>query len=308
MKTRKYNVNAIAMGVALVLGSSAAAAQPDHPSAALGAVAAAERSSSLPTFDNSELAGLAGVESALSIIAAKTHIDHTFCLGGTPTKPFTYRLAVSAFDTDGRAMIDAGAGNGGADLFVRLTPSNAEVPVTLGTRVDVTADPLSKIKGATGFSNIINYRGLHHWSLGNYIFNDSANWTFTDGQNGRLIPYGEVSIKDYYKRIVNGTPSAATCNVDASVGAQCIRDPESWEFDWGLEKVLKYGYPVTKWTELSWYKRPDGGDGFLKVKKEVVKPGGAVCRIVYTAHSFVDDGAFSYTGTVRVFRPNLNLE
>jgi hypothetical protein len=285
MKTRKYNLNAIAMGVALVLGSSAVAAQPAHPSAALGAVANAERSSSLPTFDNSELAGLAGVESALSIIAAKTHIDHTFCLGGTPTKPFTYRLAVSAFDVDGRATIDAGAGNGGTDLFVRLTPSNAEVPVTLGTRVDVVADPDSRIAGPTGFSNIARYRGLHHWSLGNYIFNDSADWIFTDGQNGRAIPYGEVSIKDYYKRIVS---------TDAG--------PESWEFDWGLEKVLKYGYPVTKWVELSWYKRPDGGDGWLKVKKEVVKPGGAVCRIVYTANSFVDDGAFSYAGTVRVFR------
>jgi hypothetical protein len=301
MKTRKYNLNAIAMGVALALGSSAVAAQePGHPAAALDRVANAERHSLLPTFDNSELTGLAGVESALSIIAAKVHIDHTFCLGGTPTKPFTYRLGVSAFDTEGTAVLDYGAGNGGFGLNVRLTPSNDLVGITLGSQVDVTADSGSRIRGATGFSDIIGYAGLHHWSTGSYIFNDSANWTFTDGQNGRRIPYGEVSIKDYFKQIVNGDSAPALCDT----GAQCIYDPQSWEFDWGLEKVLKHGYPVTKWIELSWYKRPDGGDGFLKVKKEVVKPGGAVCRIVYTAHSFVDDGAFSYGGTVAVFRPN----
>jgi hypothetical protein len=287
MKTRKYNLNAIAMGVALALGSSAVAAQqPVHPAAALGAVANAERSSSLPTFDNSEMTGLAGVESALSIIAAKVHIDHTFCQGGTAANPFRYDLAVTAFDSEGTATVDNGAGNGGFGLNVHLTSSNDLVGITLGSEVKVDADTGSRIRGVTGFSDILGYAGLHHWSTGSYIFNDSANWTFTDGQNGRRIPYGEVSIKDYFKRIV-------------SVDDQ----PESWEFDWGLEKVLKHGYPVTKWVELSWYKRPDGGDGFLKVKKEVVKPGGAVCRIVYTANSVVDD-AFGFKGVVRVFRPN----
>lgn len=288
MKTRKYNLNAIAMGVALALGSSAvAAAEPPHPAGGLGGVAAAERSSGMPTFDNSELAGLAGVESALSIIAAKVHIDHTFCLGGTVAKPFTYQLGVSAFDTEGVVTLDNGAGNGGFGLNVHLTSSNDLVGLTLGTQVDVDADAGSKIRGITGFSDIIDYSGLHHWSNGNYIFNDSAKWTFTDAQNGRKIPYGEVSIKDYFKRVV-----------------ETDGGPESWEFDWGLEKVLKHNFPVTKWLELSWYKRPDGGDGFLKVKKEVVKPGGAVCRIVYTAANVVDDGPFSAKGTVRVFRPN----
>ena len=294
MKTRKYNLNAIAMGIALGLGSMSALAQPVHPAppaAGLYDVANAERSSSMPTFDNSEMAGLAGVESALSIIAAKAHIDHTFCQGGTPTKPFVYRLSVFAFDTDGMATIDAGAGNGGTDLYVRLTPSNDLVGITLGTQVDVTADFGSRINGVTGFSDITNYSGLHHWSTGSYIFNDSADWTFTDAQSKRPIPYGERSIKDYFNKVLNVEGSGY----------------ESWEFDWGLEKVLKFGFPVTKWVELSWYKRPDGSDGFLKVKKEVVKPGGAVCRIVYQATSFVDDGAFSYAGTVRVFRPTPRL-
>jgi len=287
MKTRKYNLNAIAMGVALAMGSVAAAqaaAPVDHPSVALGVVAAQERISSLPTFDISEQTGLAGVESALSIIAAKAHIDHTFCQGATVANPFKYTLAVSAFAGEGTATIDGGAGNGGVTLYINSTSSNEDLQnndLTLGTRVEVYAKDGSVIKGVTGFSAITDYYGDHHWSVSSYIFNDQADWTFTDAQSGKPIPYGERSIKDYYKRVI---------------------DQESWEFDWGLEKVLKYGYPVTKWTELSWYKRPDGGDGYLKVRKDLLKPGGAVCRIAYEASSIVDDGAFSYVGKVRVFR------
>jgi hypothetical protein len=131
--------------------------------------------------------------------------------------------------------------------------------------------------------------GDHQWSNGNYIFNDSAEWFMTDPQNGTPIPYGEHSIKDYFKKLVS---------VDSFF--------ESWEFDWGLEKITKYGYPVAKWTELSWYHRPDGADGFLRVRKDLVKPGNGVCRIVYDASSFVD-GSFEFAGTVRVFKtPVLN--
>jgi hypothetical protein len=283
------------MGVALAIGSvTAAQAQrgapvPGHPIGEhiLGALALENTKTKLPTFDNSERAGLAGVESALSIIAAKAHIDHTFCQGGTQRKPFTYTLSSNAFDTDGVVKLDNGAGFGGFSLNVRLTPSSVDLGIpnlTLGTRVDVTADPGSAIRGSTGFSSITDYVGLHHWSNGDYIFNDSADWVFTDAQSGKRIPYGERSIKDYFKLVVN---------------------QESWEFDWGLEKVLKYGYPVTKWAELSWYKRPDGGDGRLKVIKQVVKPGGGLCQIVFQGESVVDDGAFSYSGRVKVFVPKL---
>jgi len=290
MKTRKYNLNAIAMGVALAMGSVAAAqATPEgapvgHPSRALENVARQERLSSVPSFDLVEQTGLAGVESALSIIAGKVHIDHDFCLGGTVTKPFSYTLAVTASGGEGTATIDGGAGKGGVDLDITSIPSAVDLSnpkLTLGTRVDVLVAPLSEIKGVTGFSSITNYVGLHHWSVSSYIFNDQADWIFTDAQSKKLIPYGERSIKDYYKRVI---------------------DEESWEFDWGLEKVLKHGYPVAKWTELSWYKRPDGADGYLKVKKDLLKPGGAVCRIVYEAASIVDDGPFGYAGKVKVFR------
>jgi len=291
MKTRKYNLSAIAMGVALAIGSVTAAQAgqvPGHPIAdhILGALQQENLRTDLPTFNNSERAGLAGVESALSIIAAKAHIDHTFCQGGTRNKPFTYRLSSDAFDTDGVVTLDNGAGFGGFSLNVHLTPSAVDLGIpklTLGTRVDVTADDGSAIRGSTGFSFIKDYEGLHHWSNKDNIFNDSADWVFTDAQSKKPIPYGERSIKDYFKQVV---------------------DQESWEFDWGLEKVLKHGYPVTKWAELSWYKRPDGGDGRLKVIKQVVRPRGGLCQIVYQASS-TDEDRFSYSGKVKVFVPEI---
>ncbi len=293
MKTKKYNLKAIAMGVALAIGSvSAAQAQrgepvPGHPigELILGALSLENTKTDLPTFNNSERAGLAGVESALSIIAAKVHIDHTFCQGGTRHHPFTYRLASTAFGREGSVTVDNGAGLGGFGLNVHLKPSAEDLgdpTLNLGTRVDVDADAGSAIRGLTGFSSITDYVGLHHWSNKDFIFNDSADWVFTDPQSSKPIPYGERSIKDYFKKVVK---------------------EESWEFDWGLEKVLKHGYPVNKWAELSWYKRPDGGDGRIKVIKQVVKPGGRLCQIVFQGESFVDNGAFSYAGRVKVFEP-----
>jgi hypothetical protein len=110
MNTRKHKLNAIALGVALATGSMSVLAQPVHPSGVgVNSIIAAERTSILPSFEDSEQAGLAGVESALSLIAGRVHINHTFCSAAT------YSLSVSAFGRDGIATIDSGAGNGGTD-------------------------------------------------------------------------------------------------------------------------------------------------------------------------------------------------
>ncbi len=81
MKTTNHNLSAIAMGVALAIGSvSALAANPDNPAAfGLNKASKAERESINPTFEASERTGLALVESSLSLIAARTHIDPVHC-------------------------------------------------------------------------------------------------------------------------------------------------------------------------------------------------------------------------------------
>jgi hypothetical protein len=278
MKKTKHNLNAIAMGVALAMGSiSAASAAPfgpaPHPSgpAAVLALQAELGPFSLdPTLDDSERTGIALVESALSLIAARTHIDPAFC-----TEKW-YKLKVDALESDGTAKITDFDG-GKVILTGFLTEAS------LGAQVDVSADPNASLGGAA----IQDYVGDHQWSRKNNIFLDSAHWTFKHPQSGRLIPYDEHSVKDYYKRVtLDSTPIPAPLPTPIN---------ESWEFDSGIEVITKKNFPVAKWGELSWYRQQDGGDGIIAVQKILVAKNS--CRIRFEATGF---SPFEYSGKVHV--------
>jgi len=276
MKTTNHNLSAIAMGVALAMGSlSALAANPDNPAAfGLNKASAAERASANPTFDASERTGLALVESSLSLIAARTHIDPVSCAAKS------YKVSVDALDGEGTATITDLDG-GKTVLDALLTEA------TLGAQVDVAARAGANLYGAA----IKDYRGDHQWSRKSNIFVDHAEWTFKHPQSGKFIPYVENSVKDYFMRIEDV--------IDPKTE---VDPPESWEYDWGFEIITKTGFPVAKWTELSWYRQQDGNDGIVKVKKVLLDPdtNKARCRIVYTASGF---SPFEYEGTVKVSKP-----
>jgi len=278
MKTTKHNLNAIALGVAMAMGSFTAQAVPENPSLpGLHAIAGAERISDYPTFEAAERTGLALVESGLSLIAARTHIDPEFC------SPKTYHLSVdtSVEETYGQAKITADGFGGDLTLSAQLGEVFNIGGDTTGAHVVVYAD------GSLAGANITEYTGTHEWSRLNNIFLDSAVWVFEHPQSHRLIPYDEHSIKDYYKRVE-----------DLADG------PESWEYDWGTEVITKEYLPVAKWTELSWYRQQDGEDGVIKVRKDLLAPKSRapLCRIVYKADGFAP---FEYSGTVKVFRPGV---
>jgi len=276
MKTTNHNLSAIAMGVALAMGSlSALAANPDNPAAfGLNHASKAERVSANPTFDPSERTGLALVESSLSLIAARTHIDPVNCAAKN------YTVSVDAFEKEGTATITDFDG-GKTVLDALLTEA------TLGAQVDVAARAGAKLYGAA----IKDYKGDHQWGRKDNIFLDHAEWTFKHPQSGRLIPYVENSVKDYFMRIE-----------DVVDPITYVDPPEAWEYDWGFEVITKKGFPVAKWTELSWYRQQDGSDGVLEVRKELLAPdtSKALCRIVYTASGF---SPFEYEGTVTVSKP-----
>ena len=276
MKTTNHNLSAIAMGVALAMGSvSALAANPANPAAfGLNKASDAERVSSNPTFEASERTGLALVESSLSLIAARVHIDPVTCV------PRIYKLSVDAFDKEGEATISDLEG-GKTVLDALLTEAS------LGAQVDVTAQAGAALYGA----GITRYTGDHQWSRKNNVFLDRANWTFKHPQNGSLIPYKEHSVKDYFMRIEDVIDEVTQ-----------VDPPEAWEYDWGFEVISKTGFPVAKWTELSWYRQQNGHDGILRVKKELLAPDTSkpLCRIVYRASGFTP---FEFSGTVRVIKP-----
>jgi len=188
MKTTKHNLNAIAMGVALAMGSFSAHAVPENPSLpGVHAISAAERISDYPTFEAAERTGLALVESALSLIAARTHIDPEFCSAKT------YQLSVdsSLQEVIGQAQITAD-GFGGSATLTAVTGEYVDLlGRSSGAQVIVLADPAASLAGAA----IKGYKGTHQWSRLNNIFLDSAVWTFVHPQSGRLIPYDEHSIK-----------------------------------------------------------------------------------------------------------------
>jgi hypothetical protein len=301
MKTTKHNLSAIAMGVALAMGSASVLATPNHPvnpsQVGFRAAAQADRLSQNPTFESAERTGLALVESSLSLIAGRTHFDsNSLC----PTR--VYNLKVTTDDADfgdnGTAVINDGAG-GTVKLHAYLSEDDSGVG---GAFVDLHQDEgYAKLYGV----DVSKYEGHHSWSRNNNIFVDSASWTFTnnaDNGNHVDVEYSENSIKDYYERIedVQG-------------------DTEAWEYDWGFETIHKHhhddqrdqsggqyhhdGVPVAKWNELSWYRQDDGVDGFLKVKKELIEPETkkAGCRIVYkstSAHT-----PFEHTGVITVSKP-----
>jgi len=230
----------------------------EHPLASwLNLLINVESASKNPTFETSERTGLALVESALSLIAARTHLDPTFC------KKADYDLTVEAFETDGTATItDKGHTT---KLSAFLTEHS------LGAQVDVTAALDSDIGGA----KIKNYVGDHQWSRNNNIFLDHAKWDFKHPQSGKLIPYDEHSIKDYFKAI----------NTEL----------ESWEFDYGFEVITKKNLPVAKWGEISWYRQQDGNSGVLAVQKILVAKKS--CAISFEATGF---SPFEYSGKVLV--------
>ncbi|MDD5410233.1 MAG: hypothetical protein PHF31_02285 [Methylobacter sp.] len=281
MKTTKHNLNAIALGVALAMGSVSALATPAplplpvNPSGeGLNSAAKAERASEFATFESAERTGLALVESSLSLIAGRTHVDPIFCSAKT------YTLSVNANDGNvGTATINDTAG-GTVVLAGALDESNP-----LGAFFKAkTTNPLPTLFGA----GIVGYAADHEWSRLNNIFLDHAIWTFIHPVSGRPIPYDEHSIKDYYKRVEDGP-----LQVDG---------PESWEYDFGFEVITKEFLPVAKWTELSWYRQQDGNDGIVKVKKDLLSPktNKALCRIVFRGTGF---SPFEYSGTVQVYQP-----
>jgi hypothetical protein len=289
MKTRKHNLNAIALGIALAMGSASALAsvigQPPvaNPaeSGALGIVRA-ELANDKPTFNSNELVGLCLIESTVSMLAARTN-DF-----GCDNAYYDLQVATTS-PTEATAELDGGVGLGGTTLEGRVFPTR-----DIGTKCLVNdARGLNLI----GKLELVNYNGAHGWSKTNEIFNSDALIKIRDRQTGSINKYREVDIKDFFKDVIDG---------------------RSWEFDWGLEDIKKFRaattngpefyYPVQKWHELSWYRHENGGEGGLWVKKfQVIPRSAAGCTIRVEAYDVNNGTGEFYIGAkVKVGRETLS--
>jgi len=289
MKTRKHNLSAIAVGVALSMGSMSALAvafTPGVPNpAAAGAqqIIRGELASVPPTFNSNERVGLCLIESVVSTLAARTN-DFS-----CDTKSYTLSV-VTTDPKHGYADIDGGVDIGGTTLNASLSTKD------IGAKCKVDqAEGLNLLNGL----ELVEYDGKHGWSRSNEIFNSDAYIKIRDRQTGSDNWYREVDIKDYFKQVIAG---------------------RSWEFDWGLEDIKKFRdsytrnaeglqvsnggfyYPVSKWQELSWYKHENGEEGGLWLRKQLVIPRSAFgCEIRVIAEDvFNGSGEFEVTGNVTV--------
>jgi len=299
MKTRKHNLSALAVGVALATASlSAQAVNPTvgNPAAQGGRSIIFNElfRATPPTFNRGEQVGLCLLESVVGLLATRT--NDFGCSG-------TYDLSIDTFDSDGGgiAEIDLGVGNGGTTLIGELDPTR-----DIGTRCNVkTADGRNLLQRVG-----VEYDGDHGWSKTNEIFNSDAYIKLIDPQTGGYNKYREVNIKDYFKQVIRG---------------------RSWEFDWGLEDVKKFRsnvrdfpselrladdnnversrrtwrgfyYPVQKWQEASWYQHENGQEGGLWLRKyQVIPRSAAGCAIHVEADDlFNGSGEFQMHANIRV--------
>jgi len=279
MKTRKHNLSAIAMGVALAMGSlTAQAGSPlDSSPVASGVMGIldGEDRTTAPSFNRNEQVGLCLIESVVSLLASRTN---DFSCDAK-----TYDLSViSSAPGIATATIDDGVNLGGTTLEGHLG-----VKKDIGTACFVDEAAGTNLLGGVP---VVNYQGEHGWSRTNEIFNSNALITLKDPQTLSDNFYKEVDIKDFFKLVI---------------------DQKSWEFDWGLEDIKKsrstpsnFYYPVQKWIELSWYNHENGGPGTLGVKKFQVIPRSARgCVIsVHSDDLFNGSGEFEMIGTVKVKR------
>jgi len=290
MKTRKHNLNAIALGVALAMGSASALAAAPGVNNPVGTYAAAIANTELalrtpdgkPTFNSYEQVGLCLIESTVSMLAARTN--------DFGCDKASYDLKVDATSlTTGIAELDGGVGVGGTTLEGRLFPTR-----DIGTKckVDDAAG-----RNLIGKLELVDYDGAHGWSKTKEIFNSDAYIRIKDRQTGSINKYREVDIKDFFKRVL---------------------DNRSWEFDWGLEDIKKFRaattispdfyYPVQKWQELSWYVHENGGEGGLWVKKfQVIPRGAAGCTIRVNAYDVNNSTGFSIGADVTVEKEPLPI-
>lgn len=203
-----------------------------------------------------------------------------FCLAETIVSLFAVLVDHSGrCSASGDVSIDGVAGTasvttaGGAPLMLQ---SVLTVHPVRGAFCDVNAT------GTLAGASVGNYNGYlprtpgapvtHAWNRGRTIMKSGATVQF-----GGINFYDEHNIKNFWR-----TPN----------------NPNIFKDD-GLEVITKFGHPRAKWRQYSSYKRPDGLDGRLAIRKEQVTPA-LPCKINLTLDADNPGGTFDAWGGVQV--------
>jgi hypothetical protein len=220
----------------------------------------------------SERIAFALLEAAMQVAEAKIHASSCTSTVGS------YGLAVSS-DTNA-GIYDVSLTSAGALPYILEASPQGIIAAPGGQKIDIADTGPSAFSGRT----VAGFRGRA-------IYNDRNNILFqrgavsVRGNNGDLDRYQSRVIKDFYQGDLRGS-----------------NDYEI--FDWGLQVLLKFTYPVDKYWQRSKAHRSDGSNGrTVFVKDRLV--GNSRCRITIDVAGTNDGEEFLHqTGSLIVEKVN----
>lgn len=148
-----------------------------------------------------------------------------------------------------------------------------------GQNVDVS-QPTQGVLNGTPVQNI---RGRYTYNNANNIMVGERTQIDVKGQNRIFDTFYSSVIKDFYH-------------------GNTYESGDFYEiFDWGLQSLSKFGYPVNKWWQKSKTVRDDGQQGCLVFQKDRLV-GSSVCRITLSTVGYSQPDFFLQDGTLSVSR------
>jgi hypothetical protein len=172
---------------------------------------------------------------------------------------------------------------GGIVLNAILQP---EVP-GFGQHIDVAQTATTAILNGTQVKNV---NGRYSYSAKNNLMVNEKTGIEVKGQLRTFDKFYSSVIKDFYHG-----------NTYNSAGEFYVL------YDYGLQSLSKFGYPVNKWWQKSKAVRDDGQQGCTVFQKDRLV-GAGVCRITLATTGLSQPGLYWQSGTLKVSTdlPNTN--
>jgi hypothetical protein len=175
--------------------------------------------------------------------------------------------------------------NGTGDVTVVTAGGELKVDVTR-VAFDSFRGDTWRVKAASGKLAKTNFTGL----LGTYTFNRSGS--IMTGDALVSVPNPQASgvadlftarvIKDFY--------------IYKAPYQDVVRD---FTLDWGLQVILKKGYPASKYWQRSWSLKDDGIEG-KTVFQKIRIAGGSTCKITIHTSGFNNPEEFNEQGSFSI--------
>ena len=269
MKTYKYKLSALAMGVAMALGSlsAGATAVPAAPGAGLAAIGAA------PFLFPSEQGAFKALEVTTQII--ESDIVQNGCTSAS------YPFTVTTGSNGSGVAVLGDLNSGRVNLRVAFVSSD---PVE-GRLYRVTGN------GALNGLAVANIVGNGSFNIGSTIQELSTTWSLTSPVTGTPDFFKGTIIKDYW-RLNARQPIPGGFNRAGTLVSTTI--------DYGYQQVTKNNYVQAKYWQQSRTWRVNGVNAGTYWKKTLVTPIGEDCAIEVRIAGTDRTTGFSERGTVAV--------